>query len=78
MKISDYTYELMMKLVAKRRALMLEYYRVGGQLDDFLEAYDIRIDDSDKVDGFYSFRYPDISAAAISTAIYNKREKVNE
>lgn len=75
MNISEHTYELMMKLVAKRRALILEYYRVGGQLDDFLDAYDIKIDDSDRVDGFYSFKYPDISAAAISTAIYNKREK---
>ncbi len=74
MNISDHTYELIMKLVAKRRALLLEYYRVGRQLDDFLDAYDIKIDDSDRVDGFDSFRYPDISAKAISTAIQMKKE----
>lgn len=74
MKITDHTYDLMMKLVAKRRALLLEYYRVGRQLDDFLDAYDIQIPDADRVDGFDSFRYPDISAKAISTAIQIKRE----
>ena len=74
MKIPDHTYELMMKLVAKRRALLLEYYSAGRQLDDLLGAYDIRVDDLDKVDGFDSFRYPDVSAKAISTAIQNKRE----
>ena len=74
MNISDHTYELMMKLVAKREALLLEYYRVGQELDDFLFAYDIKIPDEDKVDGLDSFRYPDISAKAISTAIQNKRE----
>lgn len=74
MNIPDHTYELMMQLVAKRRSLLLEYYRVGRELDDFLQAYDIRIDDADNVDGFDSFRYPDISAKAISTAIKNKKE----